>query len=102
MANPSLAAAPRGGGWVPRELKINQDGFSNAPRMRKRAPKDARKKPSGLQETFKRSKMSRRWSQAKLQIDLGGAKGAPRKSKAAQDGIKSAPETEEKGLKYKK
>ncbi len=65
-------------------------------RMRQRAPKDPRNEPSGLQETFKRPKRSPRWSQAKLKMDLGGAKGAPGRSKTAQDGMKSAPESEEK------
>ena len=78
------------------KLKTNQDGFSDASRMRKRAPKDPRQKPSGLQETFKRPKISRRWSQARLTMNLGGAKGPPGRSKTAQDGIKSAPESEEK------
>ena len=56
--------------WALR-LKINQDGFSDAPRMRKRVPKDPRKKPSGLQETFKRPKISRRWSQERLTNEPG-------------------------------
>ena len=71
-------------------------GFSETSRMRKRAPKDPRQKPSGLQETFKRPKISRRWSQARLTMNLAGAKGPTGRSRTAQDGIKSAPESEEK------
>ena len=59
-------------------------------------PKAPRHEPSGLQEAFKRPKMSRRWSQAKLKMDLGEAKSPPGRSKTAQDGVKSAPKSEEK------
>jgi hypothetical protein len=102
---PFFGCGPRGEDGCPEipgwglwafKLKTNQDGFSDASRMRKRAPKDPRQKPSGLQETFKRPKISRRWSQARLTMNLGGAKGPPGRSKTAQDGIKSAPESEEK------